>query len=606
MKNEHKFIAGNFYYLFRELYLYKKGSIFLPLLGSISKVLLSLITIWIPKMILDLIAGKVGYKEMFCWIIVSFSALFLISAIDSTIHNEIISCSQSFLYTCLIRHWEEKMMDMDYEVLTSHSGKIKAEKARNSVSSPNWGVVTYMGQVTELLENLSGFLAYSTIICVLHPVILFLLVILFGVEMWCGTKIENKKQSLKEVQASVNRKLNYIAYRTRGIQEAKDIRIYCMVPWLRGIAQRTIKNKDVIEETISKGELQKMFLNGLLIFLRNGFAYLFLLYQYFQAGMSIGDFIFYFTAVTGLGSWLNKLAHTCTAFIEANNFVTDYRQFMMLETKEVNKKQMHLEKPISFVWENVSFSYYVTKEDGGQKEIPVLKNISLHVKAGEKLAIVGTNGAGKTTFVKLMCGLLKPKDGKILVNGYDIADFRTEDYSRLFSAIFQKSGVVPVSIRDNIALNIYETVDENKLWKCIELANLGQKIRTLPEGLDTCLIKRISEQGTELSGGELQRLLLARALYKDAPVLILDEPTAALDPIAENEIYQKYNQFTEGKTAIFISHRLASTRFCDRILVMEQGEIVEMGTHEELIRKGGSYAKMFDVQSRYYKEGQLS
>lgn len=606
MKKEQKFIAGNFYYLFHELYLYNKGSIFLPLFGSISKVLLSLITIWIPKIVLDLISNKVAYKEMFCWIMVSFGTLLLISVIDSTIHNEITSCSQSFLYTCLIRKWQEKMMDMDYEVLTSPLGKIKAEKARNSVSSPNWGVVTYMGQITELLENLSGFLAYSTIICVLHPFILLLLIILFGVEMWCGTKIENKKQSLKEEQASVNRKLNYIAYKTRGIQEAKDIRIYCMVPWLRGIAQKTIKNKDVIEETSSRWELQKMLLNGFLIFLRNGFAYLFLLYQYFQAGMSIGDFVFYFTAVTGLGSWLNKLAHTYTAFIEANNFVTDFRQFMMLEIKETKGKQLYLEKPISFVWENVSFSYYITEEHGKQKEIPVLKNISLHIKAGEKLAIVGINGAGKTTFVKLMCGLLKPKSGKILVNGYDIADFRTEDYSRLFSAIFQKSGVLPVSIRDNIALNICETVEENKLWKCIQLANLEQKIRTLPEGLDTCLIKRISEQGTELSGGELQRLLLARALYKDAPVLILDEPTAALDPIAENEIYQKYNQFTEGKTAIFISHRLASTRFCDRILVMEQGGIVEMGTHEELMKKGGSYAKMFDAQSRYYKGGQLS
>ena len=250
--------------------------------------------------------------------------------------------------------------------------------------------------------------------------------------------------------------------------------------------------------------------------------------------------------------------------------------------------------------------------EGRKTEIPVLKNINLTVKAGEKLAIVGENGAGKTTFVKLLCGLLRPQEGRIFVNDTELTDFEQEDYRSLFSAVFQKSGLLPVSIRDNIALNIWEEdgPDEQEVlkavWRCIRLANLEEKVRSLPEGLDTHLVKRIAEHGTELSGGELQRLLLARALYKDAPVLILDEPTAALDPIAENEIYQAYHKLTEGKTSVFISHRLASTRFCDLILVMENGEIVESGTHDELMARRGRYAEMFEVQSRYYREQEVS
>ena len=599
----------NLFYLFHEFYLFRNSSILLPFWGSVSQIFLSLIIIWIPKIILDLIENRADLGELFLWIMITGAALLIASAVNAIVHNSIDSCSYVFLFTRLKTKWEEKMMDLDYELFTSHLGKISAEKARYAIGDPNFGVVTYMRRVTELLECLGGFLALGTIIFILHPLILILLLIMFGIELWYGSHSERRKHLLQEERVQANRKLNYIAYHTRGIREGKDIRIYSMVPWLRNIADTALIDKDKVEEKKAGYDFRKMLLNGALIFLRNGCAYAYLVYQYFHGIMTIGDFTLYFSAITGLGAFLGKLTGAYSGFMEADHYVTDFREFMKLsmdKKKGKNSVDM-LRRPISFTWENVSFSYRKEDEEGHHTEIPVLKKINLTIKAGEKLAIVGENGAGKTTFVKLLCGLLRPKEGRITVNGADVGDFEPEDYRNLFSAVFQKSGVLPVSIRDNIALNVYgdEEPDEEAIWNCIRLANLEEKVRSLPEGINTHLVKWISEHGTELSGGELQRLLLARALYKNAPVLILDEPTAALDPIAENEIYQAYHKLTEGKTSIFISHRLASTRFCDRILFMENGEIVEIGTHDELMARNGRYAEMFEVQSRYYTEQEV-
>ena len=608
MKKNIKSISDNFFYLFHELYLFRSSSILLPFLGSISQIFLSLIIIWIPKIILDLIESRADFGDLFLWIMITGAALLIISAVNAIVHNGIDSCSQVFLFTRLKTKWEEKMMDLDYELFTSHLGKISAEKARYAIGDPNDGVVIYMRRVTELLECLGGFLALSTIIFILHPLILILLFILFGIELWYGAHSETRKHLLQEERALANRKLNYIAYNTRGIREGKDIRIYSMVPWLRSIADTALTGKDKVEERAARYDLGKMQLNAVLIFLRNGCAYAYLVYQYFHGSMTIGDFTLYFSAITGLGSFLSKLTQGYSGFMEADHYVADFREFMKLNMdKKKGKSNIDmLRRPVSFTWENVSFSYWQEDEEGHNTEIPVLKNINLNIKAGEKLAIVGENGAGKTTFVKLLCGLLRSKKGRITVNGADLVDFEPEDYRNLFSAVFQKSGILPVSIRDNIALNVGdEEPDEEAIWNCIRLANLEEKVRSLPEGINTHLVTWISEHGTELSGGEQQRLLLARALYKEAPVLILDEPTAALDPIAENEIYQAYHKLTEGKTSIFISHRLASTRFCDRILFMDNGEIAEIGTHDELMAQKGRYAEMFEIQSRYYTDQEV-
>ncbi len=283
----------------------------------------------------------------------------------------------------------------------------------------------------------------------------------------------------------------------------------------------------------------------------------------------------------------------------------------------------------SIVLEHVGFSY-----PGTEKE--VLKDIDLQVRPGEKVAIVGVNGAGKTTLMKLICGLLHPTSGRILINGVDMETMEAEERYVWFSCTFQDVQFLPLSIRENISQEIrnadfvregisqkmgdgsqpnmmgsaeerdvenhlpeYHEGDE-KIWRCLELAGIRREIEELPDQLDTLLEKNINEDATDFSGGQRQKLILARALYRDAGALILDEPTAALDALAENEIYEKYAEFARGKTSFFVSHRLSSTQFCDRILLLDGGIIAEEGTHDELLAAGGIYGKMFAMQSEYY------
>jgi ATP-binding cassette subfamily B protein len=242
----------------------------------------------------------------------------------------------------------------------------------------------------------------------------------------------------------------------------------------------------------------------------------------------------------------------------------------------------------------VSFRY-----PGEDKDTLTGINLTLH--PGEKLAVVGPNGAGKTTLIKLICGFLNPTEGRVLFNGKDIRTFDRREYYTLFSAVFQNFSLLAGTVATNVAQDDRD-IDMERVKICIDKAGLRQKIESLKDGYDTYLNREVYEDAVLLSGGETQRLMLARALYKDAPFLILDEPTAALDPIAESEMYQKYNEMTLGKSSVYISHRLASTRFCDRILMLADGGIAEEGTHEELLKMGGKYAALFEVQSRYYRE----
>lgn len=592
---------SNLKYILAEFYRYKRLGLTLAFLSFPIRVMLAVITVYVPKVVLDTIESRVSPEEFVTKILIITLLTAAAAIINHILSSTLSHFCNGFNLTYLARRWTETAIDSDYESFTSPAGKTKAEKAYHSLGgSYRWGIGSYLPRFISLLENILGFIAFSAIIVVLNPIIIIFLLAAYAISAAYALHIERWKQSSKDERAAIDLKLIYIAYRTRGLNIGKDIRLYSMAGWLKEMAKRITGEKRSWEERIADREFKRLLLDGLIVFLRDGAAYVYLIYLYINNGLSIGNFVLYFAAVTGFGGWLSKLIDSLKSLSEANNYVTDFREFIELPEKTAGPESLSpldLNIPPAIELKNVSFSY----EEDGQR---VLNNISLKIAAGEKLAVVGTNGAGKTTLVKLICGLLTPTEGSVFINGRAASCVDREEYYTLFSAVFQDSGVLPVSIADNIALNV-GAVDYERISDCIEQAGLTDKIKSLPRDLETNLVKYISEDGTELSGGELQRLLLARALYKKAPVMILDEPTAALDPIAENEIYLKYNDLTKDKTSIYISHRLSSTRFCDRIILLDESQIAEQGTHEELMSKGGKYAEMFKIQSRYYRESEV-
>ena len=587
-------------FLHHELTKYKWYSNLLPVIAAILQVALSAVLMMLPKLVLDAVQTGCNFNEFMedmVWVGMFFTVL---TVANMYFHNQISKISQTFLYRRLNTLWEKKMLSMKFEALFSGEGKIKTEKARQHISSPNWGIVELLGRETAVLEAILGLIVYSLVVGKLHILMLLFLCILFVVELFAGLEIERKKQSYKEEKAKADRRINYIAYGTKGMEEAKDIRIYSMIPMLREITKAVLQRKCKVESDIQRWQFYHMIITAVLILLRDSMGYIFLIYFFLKNEMSIGDFSMYFTAISGIGMWLTRIAGSFSGYKEVVGYTEDFYDFMKLPDDEMSLENDSFETPVSFEFQNVQYSYHISNDEGEQ-DIQVIKGLSFKVEKGEKIAIVGVNGAGKSTMIKLLCGMLAPDKGRILVNGKDIAKIHKKSYYSLFAAVFQNSRLLPVSIADNIMMG-KTTSDHERLWDVLKAVGLEKKVQSLPAKEQTKVVKKITG-GTELSGGQEQKLLLARAVYKDAPVLVLDEPTAAMDSIAENEIYQNYNELTDGKTAFFVSHRLASTRFCDRIFLLQDGKIAEQGSHEELMESGGAYADMFRVQSKYYAEG---
>lgn len=451
--------------------------------------------------------------------------------------------------------------------------------------------------LTDLMTSCIGFIVYLALLTNLNLWLAALVAATTAVSYFASKRINEWGYLHRSEELELTKKIEYANKTATSREFAKDIRMFGLRGWLEDLWGSTMRLYSAFCAKRERKYIWANIIDIVLTFLRNGIAYAFLIGITVKNGLPASQFLLYFAALSGFAQWVVEILDKLSVMHKQSLDISTIREFLDWdEPFDLNGGEriaFEPNKQYEIRLDNVSFRYPKADKD-------TLSHINLTVHPGEKLAIVGLNGAGKTTLVKLVCGFLDPTEGRILLNGEDIRKFNRNDYYALFSAVFQEFSVLDVTVKENVAQCV-DGIDETRVWQCIDKAGLTEKIQSLPKGIETHLGRRVFKDGVEFSGGQTQRLMLARALYKNAPILVLDEPTAALDPIAENDIYQKYNEMTHGRTSFFISHRLASTRFCDRIIFVDGGKIAEEGTHDELLKNGGGYAYLFEVQSKYYR-----
>ncbi len=587
----------NLKYLLKDYWGWKPSLIWTGLLYIPLAVIVPLLIALVPKIIIDVIEAGGGVNQLL-WVVPVLVISMILIYIAERIIKLYVDDSGSlttFRYTVAI---DVKTMELDYEYIASTKGKNQREKAWKMIR--NGGASYLYMDVVYLALNLAGLVSYGGVLATLHPAILLILAVSYVITWYVNKKVNAYIQSRRDEEAEVSKGLRYLVRNAMDLAGAKDIRLYGIQGWFKNVGDALLKKEDAVLTDVAKRQIFSAAVSALLVFIRDGAAYALLIYKVMQGEVSVSNFLVYFTMISTFANWISGVLENYTNLDLDNRGFCDFRDFMDQKSTAYDGKGAKLpakeQWPVDLELRNVSFTY-------AEAEQPTIRNVNLKIKAGERIALVGLNGAGKTTLVKLISGLLRPTEGEIWINGVKSTDFYRDEYFKLFSVIFQDVHLLPLSIAANITLQQEEEQDAARLQKCVQQAGFDDKISRLPEGLNTLMVKNVNEEAVELSGGEMQKLLLARALYKEAPMLILDEPTAALDPIAENELYLQYRDMTQDRTSIFISHRFASTRFCDRIILMEQGSILEEGSHEELLEKNGRYAELFNVQSQYYQEG---
>ncbi|MBO0994303.1 ABC transporter ATP-binding protein [Bacillus sp. SD088] len=603
MKNTKDKISHGFFdnmkFMFREQWSFEKKALLFPIVYIIFDLIVSLIAIWLPKVVLDSINRSVSPPVFIATIGTITIGLMVLRYFSHYSEQGVLKSTVKILNMHFYIEKDWKILDMDYALSSSPEGKIKIEKGHDATSRNILvNMASFYPNSTYLVKSLFGLISFSAIILLLHPIVIVILLISYLADAYISFLIQRMEHRIKDKRATIDNKIYYMLQEINSLAFAKDIRVYHMKNWINRTVHSYMGEKEHLENQVQTKHLMQGLFEVLLFLIRNGGGYIFLIWKMLTTDMTIGDFILFFGAITGFAQWLEEIVERFKNLTNANFSVDDYRY--LLDTKDKFNRENGAslpayDQPVELVLENVSFSY-----EGSDQVIIDKMNLKIH--AGEKLAIVGANGAGKTTLIKLMCGLLQPVSGRILMNGTDITEYNRDEYYSLITAVFQNVSLLPMSIAQNITFCQEPEFDEEKLSNVIRQAGLSEKIEQLPNDYHTNLLPNITENGVHLSGGEIQKLMLARALYKDASLIILDEPTAALDPIAEDLMYQKYNELTQNKTSIFISHRLSSTRFCDRIIYIENGNICETGSHDELMAREGKYKEIFDVQSYYYKE----
>ena len=577
----------------------EKKVILLSLLSALTAVALNLITLYVSPTILSVVERKASVTELIVTIVVFVAALMFVSAASAYVNTNTLYGRISTRCE-IITQLNKKAATTSYPNIYDEKFKGLKIKAQESINSNRAATEAIWTTLTELTTNIIGFVFYVVLMSSVQPLLLIAIIVTTVISHFVSNHLNEWGYRHRDEESEYTTQIYYLDRRSSDVALAKDIRIFSLRSWIDELCAKGMAAYTAFQNKAQGVYLWARIVDLVLTFLRNAIAYAYLIGLVIGDGLSVSQFLLFFSAVGGFTAWVSgilggfNMLHNQSLDISTVREYLEYPEPFKFEDGEpIDEKANGL---YEIKLENVSFRYPGADND-------TLTNINLTLHPGEKLAVVGLNGAGKTTLIKLICGFLDPTEGRVLLDGKDIRDYNRRDYYKMFSAVFQEFSLLAGTIATNVAQDSVG-IDMERVVDCIEKAGLRKKVESLKDGYETYLNREVFEEALLLSGGETQRLMLARALYKNAPFIVLDEPTAALDPIAESEMYQKYNEMTSGKSSIYISHRLASTRFCDRIIMIADGGISEEGTHEKLLKAGGKYAELFEVQSKYYKEGE--
>ena len=588
-------LKDNTVYMLRNWYRWHRRS-FLYLAARIpALVAVPMLMAYAPKVIMDCVTAHAPVSTLVLRVALLSAGIAAASWIAPFMQQKLIGSSQILRMRYAVLSFR-KTMTADFVDVESLAGRERLERSQTFVNGSYSGAQDFCEVVCMLAQSIFGIISSVALLSELPALMLFLIVaacacefLLFRLEYRADRKSRDERNRLLV-------KFSYFYRTSHEFAAGKDIRLYGLGDWFIKITADVLRTYTRVIGRYLGVSFSVSASRALVSAARDGIAYFFLISAVLNGSASVSDFIFLFGIVTGFSGYVTMLTTQYNQLIRCSLECSKFREYVESpERGQVSLPTLPKADGYSVEFRDVHFRYRDAEEE-------TIRGMSFSVKAGENIAIVGENGAGKTTAIKLLCALYAPTSGEVLVSGKPLSTVSQKSCFDLYSVVFQDYRFLPVSIAENVALCEEDKIDRDRLWDCLAKAGIREKIESLPERENSMMDKSVYKTAVDFSGGEKQKLLLARALYKDAPILILDEPTAALDPIAENELYLQYSALSARKTSFFISHRLSSTRFCDKILFLSDGKIAEFGTHEELMQKRGKYYRMYELQSYYYRE----
>ncbi len=578
--------------MFSNFIKWDKKSLFYFVVRVPAIVLQSILAAFLPKAMIDCLQQGATLSRLIT-VVALLSILIALSTWLNPFLQELLMGSSRIVRMRYAVEAFRKNLNMDYVQIESYAGRAINTRAAEFYRSNYSGSANFIECTNLLFVSVVGVITSLVLLYKINFLVILLILSTCIGEFFLLKYLNKMEDKVKEEKSNFFIRFNYFYTQSQNIEASKDIKLYGFSDYfIKILADLLVSLNKIVSHYMG----QSFYVSGtraLLNLVREVAAYVYLIFLVTTDRLSVSDFIFYFGIITGFSNWIMNFV-SCISVIEKICIDCEkFREFINKDNMSQNDSGLKIEDITSIEFKNVCFKYTDAEND-------TIKDMSFKVNSGENIAIVGENGAGKTTAVKLLCGLYYPTDGEILINGVDNKQISLQSYFDLFAPIFQDYRFLPLTVAQNISAST--DYDAQKLCDALEKAGIKEKIDTLENKENTYMIKDVYKNAADFSGGEKQKLLLAKAIYKDAPVLILDEPTAAPDPIAENELYLKYNDLTKNKISFFISHRLSSTRFCDRILFIADGKIAEEGTHEELMQRKGKYYRMFQMQSYYYNE----